>query len=177
VKYKFEKMKHSADFRMYGGQLPSWIYNKSMEPIEQEKELQQLKELYSSMADAELQELAEDSVELTDSARTVLRDEIKRRGLKIVLEEPSTTTDPIVELELTTIRKFRDLPEALLAKGLLESAGIECSIADDTIVRLDWFVSNAIGNMRLQVKQSDAEAATELLDQPAPAISEDEASD
>jgi hypothetical protein len=154
--------------------LPSWLYNRRMEPTEHEEELQQLTELYSSMAEAELQELAEDSVELTDLARTVLKDEIKRRGLNIVLEKPSTTPDPVEEPELKTIRRFRDLPEALPAKGLLESAGIECYLADDNMVRLDWFVSNAISNMRLQVKQSDAEEAIEILDQPAPAASEDE---
>jgi hypothetical protein len=167
-------MKYLSNSRMPCDPILSWLYNRIMEPTEQENELQQLTELYASMAEAELQELAEDSVELTDLARTVLIDEIKRRGLKIVLEEPSTTTDPIVEPVLTTIRKFRDLPEALLAKGLLESAGIECYLADDNMVRLDWFVSNAIGNMRLQVKQSDAKAAIELLDQPAPAVSEDD---
>jgi hypothetical protein len=141
-----------------------------MEPTEQEEELQQLTELYSSMAEAELQELAEDSVELTDLARTALKDEIKRRGLKIVLEEPSTPTGPIVEPELTTIRTFRDLSEALSAKGLLESAGIESYLTDEYSSKLAY----AISGMSLQVKQSDAEAAIELLDQPAPAVSEDE---
>lgn len=167
-------MKYSTNYGMYCGPPPVWTYNRIMEPTQQEEILQQLTELYASMADTELQELAADSVELTDLARTVLKDEFKRRGLKIVLEEPSTTTDPIVEPELKTIRTFRDLPEALLAKGLLESAGIECSLRDDNMVRLDWFISNALGNMRLQVKQSDAEEAIEILDQPAPAVSDDE---
>ena len=39
-----------------------------------------------------------------------------------------------------TIRAFRDLPEALLAKGSLESAGIDCFLVDDNMVRLDWFM-------------------------------------
>ena len=50
-----------------------------------------------------------------------------------------------VELrELVTIRQFRDLPEVLLAKGSLESAGIECFLVDENIVRLDWFISNLV---------------------------------
>jgi hypothetical protein len=146
-----------------------------MEPTDQGKELQRLTELYSSMPDAELQELAEDISGFTDLAHTVLRAEINRRGLKIVSEGLPMETGPVEEPELTTIRKFRDLPDAILAKGLLESAGIECYLADDNIVRLDWFLSNAIGNMRLQVKPADAETAIEILDQPPTDISEDEA--
>jgi hypothetical protein len=151
------------------------MYDRKMESTDQGKELQRLTELYSSMPDAELQELAEDIAGLTDLAHTVLNAEINRRGLKIVSEGPPMETDPVEEPELTTIRKFRDLPDAILAKGLLESAGIECYLADENIVRLDWFISNAIGNMRLQVKLADAETAIEILDQPPTDISEDEA--
>jgi DNA-directed RNA polymerase subunit RPC12/RpoP len=67
-----------------------------------------------------------------------------------------------------TIRRFRDLPEALLAKGSLESAGIRCALADDNMVRLDWFISNLIGGVKLQVCPEDAAAASEILDQPIP---------
>ena len=70
--------------------------------------------------------------------------------------------------QLLTIRRFRDLPEALLAKGSLESAGIECLLGDDNMVRLDWFISNLIGGVKLQVKPEDAAVATEILDQPIP---------
>jgi hypothetical protein len=68
--------------------------------------------------------------------------------------------------ELVTIRQFRDLPEALLAKGSLESAGIECFLADDNLVRLDWFISNFIGGIKLKVRDADAENAQNLLDEP-----------
>ena len=68
--------------------------------------------------------------------------------------------------ELVTIRQFRDLPEALLAKGSLESAGIECFLADDNLVRLDWFISNFIGGIKLNVRAADAANAQKLLDEP-----------
>ena len=68
--------------------------------------------------------------------------------------------------ELVTIRQFRDLPEALLAKGSLESAGIECFLADDNLVRLDWFISNFIGGIKLNVRAADAANAQNLLDEP-----------
>ncbi len=78
---------------------------------------------------------------------------------------PSDRDEPS---QLVTIRKFRDLPEALIAKGSLESAGIRCSLGDDNMVRLDWFYSNLIGGVKLQVSSEDASAAAEILDQPIP---------
>jgi len=44
---------------------------------------------------------------------------------------------------MVTVRQFRDLPEALLARDSLVSAGIEAELADDNMVRMDWFISNA----------------------------------
>ena len=69
---------------------------------------------------------------------------------------------------MVTIRKFRDLPEALFAKGSLESAGIECALLDDNMVRLDWFISNLLGGVKLQVRPEDASVAEEILSQPIP---------
>ena len=43
--------------------------------------------------------------------------------------------------ELITLEHFRDVPEALLAKGKLESAGIACVLADGNLVRMDWLLS------------------------------------
>jgi hypothetical protein len=39
---------------------------------------------------------------------------------------------------------------------------------DDNMVRLDWFWSNLIGGIKLQVDPKDIEAANEILDQPIP---------
>jgi hypothetical protein len=63
-----------------------------------------------------------------------------------------------------TIRQFGDMTEALLAKGCLESAGIECFLTDLNVTRLEWPLSRG---MRLQVNVNDAEAAAALLDQSA----------
>ncbi len=141
-----------------------------MEPIDNEEERKRLAEAYSTVTNEQLEELAEKPDALTDLALGVLNDELKRRGLNLHLQDYSP---PMPDDELVTIRFFRDLPEALLAKGLLESAGIECSLADDNFVRLDWFISNAIGNIKLQVKKADAEVAVEILDQPVADDQED----
>ena len=80
----------------------------------------------------------------------------------------SPGSDVVERRELITIRKFRDLPEAILAKGLLESSGLECYLADDNMVRMDWFISNFVGGVKLQVKPEDGEAANAILEQPIP---------
>ena len=71
--------------------------------------------------------------------------------------------DAAEHTDLVTIRQFGSQSEALLAKGYLESAGIECFLADANIARLEFPL--LIGGMRLQVSPTDAEAARELLNQ------------
>lgn len=76
---------------------------------------------------------------------------------------------------LVTLEHFRDMPEALLAKGKLESAGIDSVLADGNLVRMDWLLSNAIGGIRLQVRHEDLETARAVLHEPIPAEFGDEA--
>jgi hypothetical protein len=91
-----------------------------------------------------------------------------------LLEGEAFSPDQELELhepdlqQLVTIRKFRDLPEALLAKGCLESAGIEVVLCDDNMVRMDWFISNFVGGVKLLVRPADAAIAREILEQPIP---------
>jgi len=70
--------------------------------------------------------------------------------------------------ELVTIQSFRDPLEAMLAKAMLDSAGIECFLADDNTGRILGFASNVIGGIRMQVNRIDAEAAKTILTQPLP---------
>ena len=117
------------------------------------------------MTDDELELLARSPESLTETAWEALEDELDRRDLEFSSEEP----EPRQEMDLqalVTIRRFRDLPEALLAKGSLESAGIECFLRDENLVRLDWFISNFVGGVKLCVKSEDALKAQTLLDQP-----------
>jgi hypothetical protein len=62
--------------------------------------------------------------------------------------------------DLVTIRQFGDMSEALLAKGCLESAGIESFLADLNVSRMEWPITRG---MRLQVHAEDAEAAIACL--------------
>lgn len=127
-----------------------------------EGELERLTKLYAEMSEGELLKLAGDAHDLTEVARQALLAEIERRRLHVAIPDyPSE--DGIEWLELVTIRKFRDLPEALLAKGALESAGVESFLADDNMVRMNWLMSDFIGGIRLQVKADDVRVANDLL--------------
>jgi hypothetical protein len=133
--------------------------------INPEREQQRLAELYAGMAEGELERLAREVASLTQEAREALRLELVRRGLQWTL---AVLSAPIRESSLEpgpiTLRRFRDLPDALLAKTILDSASIECFLADENIVRMNWLYSNAIGGIQLWVRPGDAEAS-ELLDQ------------
>jgi hypothetical protein len=135
-----------------------------------EQERERLAQVYAAMTPEELQKVADDGASLTDAARETLKTEISGRRLAITVNEPPAGIDVIEERELVSIRRFRDLPEALLAKGSLESAGIECFLTDDNMVRMDWFISNLLGGAKLLVNREDAEAATAILDEPTPEL-------
>jgi hypothetical protein len=132
-----------------------------------EQERQRLAALYSGMTDDELQKIDEDPASLTELAQQSLRGEMSKRGL-VDLPKEAAVEQELEFQKLVMLRQFRDLPEALLAKGALESAGIESFLADDNMVRMDWFISNLIGGIKIKVKPEDLEAAQEILDQPIP---------
>lgn len=70
--------------------------------------------------------------------------------------------------DLITLWRYRDLPEALIAYSKLHAEGFDCFLADDNVVRLNWFWSNAIGGVRLQVRADDGESAIAVLAQEIP---------
>jgi hypothetical protein len=136
-----------------------------------EEERRRIIELYAGMADGELEAIAADSAELTDVARQALTDELARRHPEeatVASTGAGLAHDSVELADVVSIRQFRDLPEALLAKGALDSAEIESFLVDDNMVRMDWFWSNLVGGIKLCVKQEDAEAALDLLEQSIP---------
>src|SRR4029077_4509479 len=103
----------------------------------------------------------------TDAAREVLRSEMSRREMTPLLETskldvPKRSGPPAM------IRRYQNLPEALLSKSILDSAGIESFLADENLVRIDWFYSNLVGGIKLLVRGEDAETAIKLLAQETP---------
>ena len=116
---------------------------------------------YAEMSEMELMELARSYDGLLEVAQAALRAEFARRGL-----EPPTVEEPEKwELRrLVTVRRYRDLADALVDRSLLETAGIQAWIADEQLVRMDWFISNMVGGMRLQVEEGDEVTAREILE-------------
>ena len=118
---------------------------------ESEHEHGQFAARYQEISDGELLKLAAQAWALSDAAWDALEDELDKRGLEV----PEAAALPAIELaerrNLVLLRRFRDIPEALLAKGRLDSAGIDCFLADENMVRMDWFISNLLGGIKLLV--------------------------
>lgn len=131
-----------------------------------------LLEVYRDMTDEELLELGADPASLTDPALQALKDEMLRRGLSIPPEvRPQTNEMELVDL--VTVRAFDVLGEAVVAKGVLASAGIKSvlldefdQLMDDGMVDLTWFPSRVGSTFRLQVERRDSEAAAGILGPP-----------
>ncbi|RZU40829.1 putative signal transducing protein [Edaphobacter modestus] len=126
-------------------------------------------DFYHSLSDAELSGIADDWHSLVEDARLALKAELLRRGIEFHEPEPAGEQDLSPQYRnLVTIRQYRDLSEAIVVRGVIESAGIFCFLKDENFVRLDWQMSNLLGGIRLQVAAADVNAAEEVLEQPIP---------
>lgn len=121
-------------------------------------------ERYRTMSDGELELIAREPGDLTEAAQTALRAEFSQRGIPFpeVQHGEWELQKPVV------VASFLNLHEALLAKGQLDSAGIRSSLIDDNMIRVDWFISNLLGGVKLSVAPEDAEEATAVLSEPIP---------
>ena len=133
-----------------------------------EEKRNEIARLYSSMCDAELKALADEAWSLTETGKEALRAELARRGLEFKLDTNAPMVPEVQLRNLVTLRQFRDLPEALLAKGFLGSAGVESFLVDETTIRMDWLWSNLLGGVKLCVNQEDADTAAQILSQEIP---------
>lgn len=139
-----------------------------MDRIDTPEERQRLAKLFAGMEKEELEEIAADAGSLTDVARQALASEMSRRGMHLAAKkEPAVVPHNRDHSKPVMIRRFLYLPDAELAKSLLSSAGIESFLADENIVRIDWFYSNLVGGIKLLVRAEDADAARKLLDESA----------
>jgi hypothetical protein len=140
-----------------------------MAQIDWEKERQRLAALYAGMEDGELREIAARPESLTDVALQVLRSEMSKRAMTPLPERSnSDALSPKQSSPPVMIRRYQLLPDALLSKSILDSAGIESFLADENLIRIDWFYSNLVGGIKLFVRDEDAETASKLLAQETP---------
>ena len=76
--------------------------------------------------------------------------------------------------ELITLRTYGSLPEALLDKARLDSAGINCVLADDNVARVLGSVVS--GGVKLQVAPEDEAVGRGFLEEGIPPLLVDEES-
>lgn len=136
-----------------------------MATVDPEQERRRVAEVYSHQTDAELEQVASQGDSLTDIALQALREEMAKRGLTHDPLDEAPGEHAVAEFrDLVVVRSYWNLLDAELAKGALESAGIECFLFDDNMVRMDWFNANAIGGIKLRVDPQNVEAANRILD-------------
>ena len=66
-------------------------------------------------------------------------------------------------MKLITIATYTFPQDLLIDRSKLESAGIECFTQDELTAQVHNFISNAIGGVKLQVKETDVEFARQVL--------------
>ena len=66
-------------------------------------------------------------------------------------------------MNLIKIRSFDNYFLANITLTKLQSIGIECYLKDENTVTMDPILSNAIGGIKLVVKEEDAEEARQIL--------------
>jgi hypothetical protein len=137
-----------------------------MAQLDPNQEIQRLAALYAGMEDSQLTAMAEEAYSLTDESRQALGNELLRRGLDI---RPNTQEPPPDRAELrrlATVGQFLNMSDALLTKGVLESAGIDSFLKNENTARLSW--SNLVGGIMVQVAEEDLEQAQAILAERAP---------
>ena len=127
--------------------------------------------IYSGMDDGELLALAEELDTLTDEAQDALLGELRNRHLDQEADRlhQETFSEQAVSSEapvkLVTVATFGDPFSGNLAKGKLESEGIECFIASEHRLGRSFGAGGMLGPIELQVKESDVERADKVLEE------------
>jgi len=67
---------------------------------------------------------------------------------------------------MLTIASFSKPEEAYLLKLRLEAGGVPAYVQDENLIQMNWLYSNAVGGVRVQIAEEDAEHANEILQEP-----------
>ncbi|MGD8926310.1 MAG: DUF2007 domain-containing protein [Thioalkalispiraceae bacterium] len=124
---------------------------------------EELKEKFDRLTDEELLGIWTKNT-LIDAAKAVLRQELQHRGINP--PEPNDAEqeniDEIVE-PWVTVAQLTTGPEAHILRARLESENIPAIVADEHLVTANWFLSNAVGGVRVRVPLSFVEQANEIV--------------
>lgn len=77
--------------------------------------------------------------------------------------------------DFVTVATLNTPTEASLVRNQLEAEGIRVFLSDEEAVGMAWYLGNALGGIKVQVAEEDAERAFEVLDEhdPVPITEED----
>lgn len=67
--------------------------------------------------------------------------------------------------KLVTVATFDQVVQAQMAADTIRAAGIDAAVADAELVSMDWLLSQAVGGIKVQVREEDAERAVTALNQ------------
>jgi len=138
-----------------------------------------LSERFQLLNDKELLSLSQ-SGDLTDLAKEVAADELRRRGVDVpkpVVTEPHTADesgggDPMqddlvqgdtVQGDLVQIARFFTPIEAHMLQSRLQADGVLAVVADAQLVGNNPFLTLALGGVRVLVPESQFERACEIV--------------
>ncbi len=73
-------------------------------------------------------------------------------------------------MRLVTVASRTTSAEAHIVRAKLEVEGVRAVVNDEMIVLIRWDLSNAIGGVKVQVAEEDAERALDVLEAAAAAL-------
>lgn len=82
-----------------------------------------------------------------------------------------------VEDRLVVVASFLEPNLAHIARSRLEAEGIQAALDGENHIAMDWFISNAIGGVKLLVHQRDAEEARRILSGDVAEIADEQSGD
>lgn len=108
------------------------------------------------------------SNDLTDVAREAIASVLESRGIAPSVaageaEEPEHSGP--VDTPYETIARFGTSPEAQILCSRLKAEGIRAIVTDEHLVTANWFLSNALGGIRVQVPRCNVDTARNIIGQ------------
>lgn len=124
---------------------------------------EELKERYAQLTDDALLQLWNKNT-LTEVAQVVLRHELQNRDISIPELNNTEELDIIEKIDpWVTVDQFISPQEAHILAGRFESEGIPVVLGNEHIISVNWFLSNAIGGVRVRVPQSYVKQANIII--------------
>jgi hypothetical protein len=140
----------------------------AFEPTEAPMEVsrEDLERRYAEVSDQELLDRYSSGT-LTELAKSVVREESRRRGLSVALatDEPAALEPPVPQARgpLVPVATQLTYTEANILCSLLNSEGIACELAHAYLSTAHHFLSASTGGVRLLVAESDLPRVREVI--------------